>query len=516
VRPSRAPATIVSYASIRPGATQSVDPVIGVQVTPGQATSGVRLVPAGEYFVGGTWSAAASFGAPVRYDPAGLVQALSAYPLACLEQTVSRGLPLALLPDGPVAGDQRAARLQATVSSALDRQRYDGGFALWSANGEAEAWLTSYAVEFLLRAKAAGATVPDAAMADALKFLAEAADNDGDSPEELSAQAYRLYVLAMAGKGRPGAARVMAERIERLPTPLAKAQLAAALSLAHDQPRAEAAFATALAAPARRWWAQDYGSAVRDQAAIVVLLKESGLLPDRLTAAVAAMPSVNLVPASLNTQEQAWAAAAAAVLGKDGRPVRVAIDGAERVGTPALTVPVTGTMSARNLGQEPLAFSMGMTGVPVQALPAARAGMRITRKFLNLDGSNLELDKLRQNTVFVMVLEGRAEDKQPHRAMLLQGLPAGWEIAGRLGAGKAPGMPWLDELTETETQPVADDRYAAVLVLTEEKPDFRVAVRVRAVTPGNFELPGAELSDMYRPAVFARQGANRIDVLAAE
>ena len=39
---------------------------------------------------------------------------------------------------------------------------------------------------------------------------------------------------------------------------------------------------------------------------------------------------------------------------------------------------------------------------------------------------------------------------------------------------------------------------------------------LRAVTPGSFELPGAELSDMYRPALFARQAAARINVLASE
>ena len=52
--------------------------------------------------------------------------------------------------------------------------------------------------------------------------------------------------------------------------------------------------------------------------------------------------------------------------------------------------------------------------------------------------------------------------------------------------------------------------------LTGEKPAFRVAVRVRAVTSGEYELPGAELGDMYRPAVFARQAAGRIKVLGTE
>ena len=100
--------------------------------------------------------------------------------------------------------------------------------------------------------------------------------------------------------------------------------------------------------------------------------------------------------------------------------------------------------------------------------------------------------------------------------MLLQGLPAGGEVAGRLAAGKVPGMTWLGELSETEAEPAADDRYAAVMKLDKATPSFRVAVRLRAVTPGSFELPGATLSDMYRPGVFARQATGRVTIQPAE
>jgi hypothetical protein len=100
--------------------------------------------------------------------------------------------------------------------------------------------------------------------------------------------------------------------------------------------------------------------------------------------------------------------------------------------------------------------------------------------------------------------------------MVQHGLPAGWEIAARFGGGAAPGTSWLGKLTEAEAQPAADDRYAAVVALTGEAPAFRLAVRVRAVTPGVFELPGAEVSDMYRPGIFARQAAGRVTVQASE
>jgi hypothetical protein len=309
---------------------------------------------------------------------------------------------------------------------------------------------------------------------------------------------------------------VLAARIDHLPTPLAKAQLAAALAMAHEADRATAAFAAALAAPARKWWYADYGTALRDQVAIALLLKESGLAPERLQALVAAMPGANLDPDTLSTQEQAWAAAAGAVLGRDGHAAHIQLDGKAQPTAPVVTVALTGPATARNLDDRPVWQSVSVTGVPTVALPAARSGMRITRQYFNLDGTPLDLEHLKQNTVFVLLLEGRAEDGQPHQALIQHGLPAGWELAGRFGGGDTPGPTWLGKLSVPDAQPAADDRYAAVMALTNEKPDFRLAVRVRAVTPGTFELPGAEVADMYRPGIFARQAAGKITVQGVE
>ena len=72
-----------------------------------------------------------------------------AFPLACLEQSAERAIALSAGLFAPAGGDQ-AARLQAAVQAILDRQRFDGAFGLWSANAEAELWLTPFAVEALL------------------------------------------------------------------------------------------------------------------------------------------------------------------------------------------------------------------------------------------------------------------------------------------------------------------------------------------------------------------------------
>ena len=255
---------------------------------------------------------------------------------------------------------------------------------------------------------------------------------------------------------------------------------------------------------------------MRDQAAIAVLLKESGLLPDQLARLLAVLPGADLKAEVLSTQEQAWTATAAAVLGRDGRPARISLDGRTLAPAPVLSVPLTGPAVARNLDDRPVWQTVSITGVPRDPPPAARNAMRITCRFYTLSGDTLDLDKLRQNTVFVVLFEGRADDTQDHNAMLIQGLPAGWEIAGRFGGGAAPGMAWLGDLTESVTQPASDDRFGAVFKLDGDNRAFRTAIRVRAVTPGEFELPGALLSDMYRPAVFARQATNRIRVQPAE
>ncbi len=505
IRPSRAAQTFVSAGEIAPGAE-------------------ARLQPATDRFVFNSWRSAASLAAPVRYDVAAMARALDDYPFACLEQASSRALALAMLQDGPLAGPDRAGRLQTMVSLILDRQRFDGSFGLWSGSGATEEWLTAYATDVLLRARAAGAVVPEQAMKDALKYIGEAAQTTQSEPAELAAEAYRLYVLAAAGKGLPGAARVLMESLEQLPSGLARAQLGAALALAHDTPRAEAAFQAALLAPPRRWWSVDYGSSVRDQLAIAVLLKESGLLPEQLGKLIGRLPGADFVPAGLNTQEQAWAVAAAAALGRDARTADLAVTSGDIGDQPraggARTLVLSGPVTVKNQARLAAWQSVSTTGIPVQGLPAARSGMRISRRFVNLDGTPLNLDTLKQNTVFVLVLDAKVEDGQAHTAMIMQGLPAGWEIAGRLqppAEGAAvPGMSWLDGLSEADAQPAADDRFAVIASVTDKQTDLRFAVRVRAVTPGSYALPGAAMADMYRPAVFARGAEGRVKILPLE
>ena len=262
--------------------------------------------------VPGTTGVALSLGSAPRFDVAGLLRALQRYPYMCLEQTVSTAFPLVgvsqeLLPPPLVAGapaDPPQARLEHAVSRLLDLQRFDGSFGLWSSRDSAEPWLSAYAMEFLTRARAHGTSVPEAPYSDGLRWLGEQAMRAGSgAPEEFAARAYAHYVLALASAARPGPLRYFADTFtEKLPTPLAKAQIGAALALIGDQARARQAFGAALDNLARQQWGADYGSTVRDAAAMIVLLTESHMMPERLIDLVDRLPATETGARDTSTQ----------------------------------------------------------------------------------------------------------------------------------------------------------------------------------------------------------------------
>ncbi len=113
-------------------------------------------------------------------------------------------------------------------------------------------------------------------------------------------------------------------------------------------------------------------------------------------------------------------------------------------------------------------------------------------------------------------------------------LPAGFEIdstltpddgdtaadadntVGSEDRSKAKGpFAFLGALTQASVQERRDDRYVAAFTLPGNK-SFAFAYVARAVTPGDFFLPGATAGDMYKPAVTARTGARRVKIQPAQ
>ena len=70
-------------------------------------------------------------------------------------------------------------------------------------------------------------------------------------------------------------------------------------------------------------------------------------------------------------------------------------------------------------------------------------------------------------------------------------------------------MPGLGRINAPSVAESRDDRFVAALDLRNQRAE-RVAYIVRAVTPGEYTLPGVVVQDMYAADTFARSETGRV------
>ncbi len=136
--------------------------------------------------------------------------------------------------------------MQGAIERVFEMQDSSGAFGTWGPS-YADLWLTSYVTDFLTRAKENGYTVRQLPFNQALDRLQNFALNGENFDKGGEDRAYALYVLARNGRAPIGELRYYADtKIDSFTTPLAKAQLGAALSMVGDKERAETVFKSAL------------------------------------------------------------------------------------------------------------------------------------------------------------------------------------------------------------------------------------------------------------------------------
>ncbi len=457
-----------------------------------------------------------------------LLQRLDRYPYGCLEQTVSRALPLLVANDVAAAWLPNAKndsalqmRVQNAVGRVLAMQQFAGNFGLWSAaDGSANDWLAVYATDFLWDAQQAGYVVPPEALERALKFLDARQRQLEFTPEAMPTRGYLALVLAKANRLVAGDLRYLFDVHGDKLTTLGLAQVGKALALYNDGDRATAAFTRAFAqlgqgaalytadAVARG----DYATVLRDQAAVVALaLDEAALSADvqaQLPALIDALIQRYQQQPYTNTQEQAWLLRAAAAMDAGRDPLELVVNGQAVKGlrqyqlNAAATALVDG-VTLENRGTAPIWLALTESGVPVVDQPAAANGFTITRALFTRDGQPTTLDAVRQNDLVVVKLSGAATTGLSHEALVVDLLPAGFEIENAQLAND-DGYAWLGERTSPAFAEARDDRFVAAVNLSAGSAQFAVAYLARAVTKGDFVMPAPQVEDMYRPDQFAR------------
>jgi uncharacterized protein YfaS (alpha-2-macroglobulin family) len=485
-------------------------------------------------FIPGTGSIAISASPFGALDAPALLAALQRYPYGCSEQTVSIATPLLYV--NRLASIEHLGvdpdldgRINQAIERELSRQSASGAFGMWSADSNDEdPWLDAFVTDFLTRARERYFSVPSQAFDQALDRLRNEVVNTPEPNKDNSAAiAYALYVLARNGRPVIGDLRYLTDaKLDAFTTPLAKAQLAAALAMLGDQARAAAAFGAALKAleDERDGGSRpDYGSRLRDAAAVLALVAEAKLgniESDAIARAGAVLEQARAERSFLSTQEMNWMTLAAEALAEHASLAQFRVDGEEVKG--ALYRRWSGPTLAgqsiviANAGQNPAQLVVSVSGAPIEPDPAVAKGYAIERSFYKLNGTKLDaLQSMSQNERVVVSLKVTEAQARYARLLVVDRLPAGLEIdnPALVDGGSVEAFSWLSKDVEPTHTEYRDDRLVAAFDRADGQSAFiTMAYVVRAVAPGHYIYPPATAEDMYDPDRYGRTAFGELEV----
>ncbi|HEX8665692.1 MAG TPA: alpha-2-macroglobulin [Beijerinckiaceae bacterium] len=478
----------------------------------------------------GTGAVSVSVSPLAALDVPGLLQALDRYPYGCSEQIVSRALPLLYVnrlaaTEALALDDKLDERVRDAIERVLARQDSNGAFGLWSVGGD-DLWLTAYVTDFLTRARERNFAVPQRAFDLALERLRNFVANTTEVEANGADLAYAAYVLARNGRPVMGDLRYLADtKIASFKTPLSRAQIGAALGLLGDRGRSQAVFGGAVEqlrstrdAGAYR---PDYGTRLRDGAGMLALVSDAGLARETIQPISRVIEEERASSRTTSTQENAWMILAADALSRDAEAISVSVDGAAKRGALYRTFrPATlerGPVTLANTGTAPAQVVVNVTGNPTSFEPPASQGYTVERTYYKLDGTKVDPAQVRQNERLVAVLKVTESAARAARLLLVDRLPAGFEIDNPklVDSDTVGALDWLETVEPAHTE-YRDDRFVAAFDRgAEDEAFFTVAYMVRAVAPGKYVHPPAVVEDMYRPERFGRTAFGAVEVTAA-
>jgi len=449
----------------------------------------------------------------------------------CTEQLTSRVFPMLFISNvkelTEVEKEQIKKNVHVTIQRIYGRQVNNGGFVTWAGQSEPNAWVSAYGGLFLLMAKEKGYDVNEgvlnrwrAAMRrDAQEWRRNTTNNYYSRDSELQ-QAYRLYVLALAGAPELGAMNRMKE-MNDLSTQ-ARWQLAAAYAvngktnvaqeLIFNVPTTIEPYSSSLT----------LGSSDRDEAMILQTLVLIGDMQNAFKQAQKV--SKNLSRENhFSTQSTAFAMIAMGMLAEktsgnidfswtlNGKK-QDNVKSAKAVFQQDLPKVASGNVSLTNNGNGVLYVDVVSKAKPIKdTLPEISNNLRIQVSYTDLNGNAIDIQNLKQGTDFIA--EVRVTNISPTTNFtdlaLTHIIPSGWEIFNERMIGD----------TDSETaskiftyQDIRDDRILTYFDLARNRTKV-IKVRLQASYVGNFVLPAVQCEAMYDTSAYAKTKAGRVRVV---
>ena len=457
---------------------------------------------------------------------------LLGYPHGCLEQITSKGFPQLYISSFTDLTPRQAKSTEEAVKEVIRRlrsyQTVDGAFAYWPGGTSSNGWGTVYATHFLLEASKKGYLVPEAMKQSVLNNLRRVARNWKPATSyymdsEETTQAYRLYVLALAGSPEMGAMNRLKEMKDL--ASMSRWSLASAYALVGREDVAQDLISKTTALPSGySEYDETFGSDVRDQSIQLMTLclldkgKEAATLVEELSKQLSSDDW-------LSTQSTAFALVALsdylakyrvdgamdftyACGGKDGQ---VKTDKNIWSETLLDKAGISASVELKNTGKSMLFARIITEGIPEQGEEKAYAnGVSLAVSYVDLNGRPVNVAQLEQGTNFSAVVTVKNPSARGYNNLVLSEIfPAGWEILNTRFLNESA----TDSLSAgVNYQDIRDDRVYSYIDRLPAGSQVTVKINLCAVYPGRFYLPPVYCEAMYDYLIRANTAGQEVTV----
>ncbi|MFD2144034.1 alpha-2-macroglobulin family protein [Mucilaginibacter antarcticus] len=485
------------------------------ELQPGQSWTGAYAAIG----MPGTNSATLEVSAIPPLNLADRLSYLMHYPYGCVEQTTSSGFPQLYLDQLLSLSPKQKAEVQQNVKATISRlngfQIPSGGLSYWPGEGNADDWGTNYAGHFMLAAKAKGYNLPVGFLDAWKRYQKQKALNWSPKPaayfNEDMTQAYRLYLLAMAGAPELGAMN----RLKETPTLTSGArwQLAAAYKLT-GQPEVGLQMIRGLSmmvGPYKQLYGT-YGSDLRDEA---ITLQTLILLGQQQKASV----MMQKVASSLSqddwysTQTTAYALMAIAQYcgqNQSGNKLLFNYQSGTSKGNITSTANIwQGNLAAnggqaylKNNGKNRLYIRLIQKGQPApgqeQVAQNKPEVLQMQVTYYGMTGKPVNVASIKQGTDFVaqVTIKNPGARGRYDNVALTQMFPSGWEILNT----RMLNNDEVFKSSPSDYRDIRDDRVYTYFGLNPHE-SATYTVMLTAAYAGKYYLPGTYCEAMYDASI---------------
>ncbi|MGB5989829.1 MAG: MG2 domain-containing protein [Marinifilaceae bacterium] len=453
------------------------------------------------------------------------LETLIHYPHGCLEQTVSGAFPQLYLSKLTNLTDVEKTDVMDNINICISKlmrfQTSDGGFTYWQGGRYISEWANIYAGHFMLMAEKEGYSIPVSMKKKYLRYQKTMANNWNNYSRYYNSelvQAYRLYVLALAGEENIGAMNRMREK-SKLPY-VSSWRLAAAYAVAgRDKVASKLINNLSTDVKVYREWGHTFGSALRDKSMILETLTAMGKKAEAFKLAIEVTKKLGSNQ-WMSTQTIAYSLFAMSQYiekfnqGDSAIKCEYSINGKEESANTNVSILSKKVKSdenlkieVKNLGDKPIFVRVINKGVPlIYKENVTTDKLRMSVSYKDTEGRTISPDNIKQGKDFVVYIKvsNNSNGERFEQLALTAMFPTGWEIANtRLFDGNSGNKAnYID---------IRDDRMNFYFSLGY-KSVKTFKINLNASYKGEYYLPAISCEAMYNNDVRAVVAGKNVKV----